>query len=256
MLYGLYLSAQGAQAQATRLDVLSNNLANAGTAGFKRDLAIFQSYRPYDVENGNSSSAPGNQSALTGGVSPAKIVTDYSDGPVVHTGGALDAALSGPGFFQVGDGNQQFLTRKGQFALSASGELILQNSNLRVMSNVGTTINIPAEAARVEIGSDGSVSSISADGTRGQIGKLALVRPASDGQLEKVGNSLFRANGLVSQAGNDLRLEQGYVEQSGVTPVSEMVDMLQASRLVEANVNMIKFQDDALDRLLQSTAPH
>ena len=256
MLYGLYLSAQGAQAQATRLDVLSNNLANAGTAGFKRDLAIFQSHRPYDVENGSSPTTPGNQSALTGGISPAKIVTDYSNGPVVHTGGALDAALTGPGFFQVGDGNQQFLTRKGQFALSANGDLILQNSNLRVLSNAGNAINIPAESARVEIGSDGGVASVSADGTRTQVAKLALVRPASDGQLEKVGSSLFRANGLVSQAGNDLRLEQGFVEQSGVTPVSEMVDMVQASRMVEANVNMIKFQDDALDHLLQSAAPH
>jgi len=256
MLYGLYLSAQGAQAQATRLDVLSNNLANAGTAGFKRDLAIFQSYRPYDTDNGNSSSAPGNQSALTGGVSPAKVVTDYSNGPVVHTGGSLDAALSGPGFFQVGDGNQQFLTRKGQFALAANGDLTLQNTNLRVMSNAGNAINIPAEATRVELGSDGSVSAINADGTRNQVAKLALVRPNSDGQLEKVGNSLFRANGLVSQAGNDLQLEQGFVEQSGVSPVSEMVNMVQASRLVEANVNMIKFQDDALDRLLQSAAPH
>jgi flagellar basal body rod protein FlgG len=256
MLYGLYLSAQGAKAQSTRLDVLSNNLANSGTVGFKRDLAIFQSHRPYDVENGGFSNAPGNQSALSGGVTPAKIVTDYSNGPVVHTGGALDAALSGQGFFQVSDGNQQFLTRNGQFALNANGELTLSNSSLRVLSNVGTIINISPEAARIELGSDGSISSISDDGTRTQVGKLALVQPSSDKQLEKVGNNLFRANGPVSQAGNDLKLEQGFIEQSGVTPVSEMVDMLQASRMVEANVNLIKYQDDALDRLLQSAAPH
>jgi flagellar basal-body rod protein FlgF len=256
MLYGLYLSAQGAQAQATRLDVLSNNLANAGTAGFKRDLALFQSHRPYDVDNGGFSNAPGNQSALTGGVSLAKVVTDYSNGPVVHTGGALDVALSGQGFFQVSDGNQQFLTRKGQFALSASGELMLQNSNMRVLSNAGNSINVPAESARIEIGSDGMLSSISSDGTRTQVAKLALVRPASDQQLEKVGNSLFRATTPVSPAGNDLQLEQGFIEQSGITPVSEMVDMVQASRMVEANINMIKYQDDALDRLLQSAAPH
>jgi flagellar basal-body rod protein FlgF len=256
MLYGLYLSAQGAKAQSTRLDVLSNNLANAGTAGFKRDLAIFQSHRSYDVENGGFSNAPGNQSALSGGVTPAKVVTDYSNGPVVHTGGTLDAALTGPGFFQVTDGKQQFLTRNGQFALSATGELTLQNSNLRVLSNVGTVINVPAEATRLEIGSDGALSAISDDGTRSQIGKVALVRPSSDQQLEKVGSNLYRTNGLVWPAGNDLRLEQGFVEQSGVRPVSEMVDMIQASRMVEANVNMIKYQDDALDRLLQSAAPH
>ncbi len=256
MLYGLYLSAQGAQAQATRLDVLSNNLANAGTTGFKRDLAIFQSNRPYDIENGGFSNAPGNQSALTGGVTPAKVVTDYSEGPLVHTGGALDAALTGQGFFQVTDGKQQFLTRKGQFSLGATGDLMLQNSNMRVMSNVGNPISVPLESAKIELGSDGTISSIADDGTRTQVAKMALVRPASNQQLEKVGKNLFRANGLVSPAGSDLKLEQGFVEQSGATPVSEMVAMVQASRMVEANVNMIKYQDDALDRLLQAAAPH
>ncbi len=256
MLYGLYLSAQGAQAQSTRLDVLSNNLANVATAGFKRDLAIFQSNRPYDVENGVFSSAPGNQSALTGGVSPAKVQTDFSEGPVVHTGGALDAALTGQGYFQVTDGKQQFLTRDGQFALSATGDLMMQNSNMRVMSNVGNPIIVPLESARIELGSDGTISSVSDDGARTPVAKLALVRPTSNQQLEKVGKNLFRTNGLVSPAGNDLKLEQGYVEQSGATPVSEMVAMVQASRMVEANVNMIKYQDEALDRLLQSAAPH
>lgn len=256
MLYGLYLSAQGAQAQATRLDVLSNNLANAGTAGFKRDLAIFQSHRPYDLENGGFSNAPGNQSALTGGVSPAKVVTDYSNGPLVHTGGALDVALSGPGFFQVSDGNQQFLTRKGQFSLSSSGELMLQNTGMHVLSNAGNAINVPPESSRIEIGGDGTVSSVSTDGARTQVARLGLVRPGSDQQLEKVGGSLFRASSSVSPAGSDLKVQQGFSEQSGVTPVSEMIEMVQASRMVEANVNMIKYQDDALDRLLQSAAPH
>jgi flagellar basal-body rod protein FlgF len=256
MLYGLYLSAQGAQAQATRLDVLSNNLANAGTTGFKRDLAIFQSNRPYDLENGGSSNAPGNQSALTGGVSPAKVMTDYSEGPLVHTGGALDVALTGPGFFQVSDGKQQFLTRKGQFTLGSTGDLMLQGSGMHVLSNVGNTINVPTESTRVEIGSDGTLSSVGADGSRTQLARLGMVRPNSNQQLEKVGGSLFRTDSSVSPTTSDSTLQQGFIEQSGVTPVGEMIDMVQASRMVEANVNMIKYQDDALDRLLQSAAPH
>jgi|SRR5580704_5012465 len=256
MLYGLYLSAQGAQAQATRLDVLSNNLANAGTTGFKRDLAIFQSHRPYDVDNGGYSNSPGNQSALTGGVSPAKVVTDYSEGPLVHTGGALDVALTGPGYFQVSDGKQQFLTRKGQFSLSATGDLLLQGSGMKVLSNAGNPINVPTEASRIEIGGDGTLSAVGGDGTRTQLAKLSTVKPNSDQQLEKVTGSLFRTNSPVSQTTGDSKLQPGFIEQSGVTPVSEMIDMVQASRMVEANVNMIKYQDDALDRLLQSAAPH
>jgi flagellar basal-body rod protein FlgF len=256
MLYGLYLSAQGVQAQSTRLDVLSNNLANAGTAGFKRDLAIFQSHRPYDVENGGVSNAPSNQSALSGGLSTASVLTDYSNGPVVRTGGALDVALSGPGFFQVSDGSQQFLTRQGQFALNASGDLVIQNSGLRVLSNTNTPINVPSEAVRVEIGNDGTLSSVGADGARTQIARLGLVKTKPDQQLEKVGSSLFKPPASLAPAGNDLSLEQGFVEQSTVAPVNEMIDMIQAARMVEANVNMMKFQDDALDRLLQAATPH
>ncbi len=183
-------------------------------------------------------------------------MTDYSEGPLVHTGGALDVALTGQGFFQVSDGNQQFLTRKGQFSLSSTGELMLQNSGMRVLSNSGNVINVPTESTRIEIGTDGTISSVSNDGARSQVAKLGLVRPSSEQQLEKVGSSLFRTNNSVSPAGNDLKLQPGFYEQSGVTPVNEMIEMVQASRMVEANVNMIKYQDDALDRLLQSAAPH
>jgi flagellar basal-body rod protein FlgF len=256
MLYGLYLSAQGAEAQSTRLDVLSNNLANAGTAGFKRDLAVFQSHRTYDADNGGYIDAPGNQSALSGGVSPAKIVTDYSNGPVVHTNATLDCALNGPGFFQVSNGGQQYLTRKGQFRLNSTGDLMLQGSDLHVLSSAGTPITVPGETTRIEISSEGLITAVGPNGTQTPVGKLGLARPGSDQQLEKVGSSLFRSSAPVAPAGNDLTVQQGFVEQSDVSPVAEMIDMVQASRMFEANVTMIKYQDDALDRLLQSAAPH
>ncbi len=257
MLYGLYLSAQGAQAQSTRLDVLSNNLANSQTSGFKRDLAVFQSHRPYDVENGGVTDAPGNQGAFSGGVGTAKIVTDYaSNGPVVHTNGELDVALQGPGYFQVSDGSQQYLTRKGQFTLSPTGELMLQGSNMHVLSSAGTTISFPGDATQIEIAADGTISSVNATGAHAQVARLGLFKPNSDQQLQKVGTSLIRANDGVTLAGNDLTVQQGFLEQSNVSPVSEMIEMVQASRMLEANVNMIKYQDDALDRLLQSAAPH
>ena len=256
MLYGLYLSAQGAQAQSTRLDVLSNNLANSQTSGFKRDLAVFQSHRPYDVENGGVSDAPGNQGAFSGGVGTAKIIIDYSSGPLVHTNGELDVALNGPGYFQVSDGNQQFLTRKGTFTLSSTGDLMLQGSGMHVLSSSGSVINMPTDATQIEIVADGTISSVNASGAHTQVARLGLFKPDSDQQMQKVGSSLFRTNETVSPAGNDLTVQQGFIEQSSVSPVNEMIEMVQASRMVEANVNMIKYQDDALDRLLQSAAPH
>ncbi len=256
MLYGLYHSAQGIQAQSSRVDVIANNLANAGTSGFKRDLAIFQSHRPYDVENGVTSEPPGNQNALSGGVSAAQVATDFSTGPMTRTGSTYDVALTGRGFLQVSDGQQKYLTRNGQFTVATNGELVAQGSGMRVQSSAGGPISIPPEAMRIEIADDGTLTSIGGDGAQTQIGRLALVQPASEAQLQKMGNSLYKANGDVSPASADLQVRQGYLEGSGVSAVSEMVQMIQASRAVEANVNMIKFQDDALDRLLQAAAPH
>lgn len=256
MLYGLYHSAQGIQAQSSRVDVIANNLANAGTSGFKRDLAIFQSHRPYDVENGGGNEPPGNQYALSGGVAAATIATDFSASPLVRTGGAYDVALTGHGFLQVSDGQQKYLTRNGQFTVATNGELTAQGSGMRVQSSAGGPMIIPAEATRVEIGDDGMVTAVGLEGDRTQVGRLALVQPASEAQLQKMGNSLYRNYGSESPAGPDLQVKQGYVEGSGVSAVNEMVQMIQASRAVEANVNMIKFQDDALERLLQAAAPH
>jgi flagellar basal-body rod protein FlgF len=255
MLYGLYHSAQGIQAQSSRVDVIANNLANASTTGFKRDLALFQSSRTYDVDHGGSE-PPGNQNVFSGGVSKAQIATDFSNGPLVRTGGAYDVALTGHGFFQVSDGQQKYLTRNGQFTVAANGDLVTQGSRMRVQSSVGGPISIPAEATRIEIANDGTLSAIDNDGNRNQIGRLALVQPASESQLQKAGNSLYRTEGAVSPAGPDLQVKQGYVESSGINALNEMVQMIQASRAVEANVNMIKFQDDALDRLLQTATPH
>ena len=256
MLYGLYHSAQGIQAQSFRVDVVANNVANAGTSGFKRDFALFQSHRPFDVENGSLSEAPGNQTALSGGVTAARVATDFSPGPMNRTGGAYDVALSGHGFFQVSDGQQSYLTRNGQFTVNHSGELVAQASGMRVQSQKGGPISIPPEATGVEITDDGNVSAVGSDGTRTQLARLALVQPTSESQLRKIGNSLYSANGDVAPASAELQVKQGYLEGSGVSPVSEMVEMIQASRALEANVNMIKFQDDALDRLLQSAMPH
>jgi flagellar basal body rod protein FlgG len=256
MLYGLYHSAQGIQAQSFRVDVIANNVANAGTTGFKRDFALFQSHRPFDVENGTGSEPPGNQYALSGGVSTAQTATDFSTGPLVRTGSAYDVALAGHGFFQVTDGQQKYLTRNGQFSVTHNGDLVAQGSGMRVLSSKGVPISIPQETTRIDIADDGMLTATTTDGSQTQLGKLALVQPGSEGQLQKIGNSLYRANGDVSPAGGDLQVKQGYIEGSGVSPVSEMVEMIQASRAVEANVNMIKFQDEALDRLLQSAAPH
>jgi flagellar basal body rod protein FlgG len=254
MMYGLYLSAQGAQAQTTRLDVIANNLANASTSAFKRDLAIYQAHPPYDVENGAPSGGPQGWDNHAGGLSLAGVVTDFSHGSLQRTTGTYDLALAGPGFFQVADEREQFLTRNGQFSISPTGELVT-DTGLKVLNESGGTISVPANASSVEVNADGTANALLEDGvTRAALGRVAVVEPASLDSLEKVGNSLYRAHSAVAPAGPNTFVRQGYLEASGTNSVMEMLEMIQATRAFETNVNMIKHQDDALSRLLQSAS--
>ena len=252
MLYGLYLSAQGADAQTTRLDLIANNLANAQTSAFKRDLAIFAARDPHDLRN----QVPGQDldefNGCTGGTQLLDVVTDFSNGSQIQTGGTYDVALAGPGFFQVADGDEQFLTRNGSLSVNANGELVTKDGGLNVLDLGGVPIVIPAEAAHVEIGPDGSVSVIDETGARATGPSIAVVVPESLDELTKIGNSLYATESDVQPINDQADVRQGYLEASGTQSVTEMLDLIEASRAFEANVNMIKFQDEALGRLLQA----
>ncbi len=252
MIYGLYLSAQGAQLESTRLDAVANNLANASTSGFKRDIAVFQAHAPFDVENGTTGDLPGNLNASTGGIAMADVATDFSDGPVVPTGGTYDLALSGPGFLRVSDGEREFLTRNGRLTVNNQGQLVTHETGLRVLSTGGSGITIPSDATNIEITVDGTLWGSDAAGRRTKIERLDLVRPESFDLLQKMGNSLYRTEASLQPAGAELQVRQGFLEASGTRPVGEMMEMIEASRAFETNINMIKFQDEALGQLLQS----
>src|SRR3990172_1020362 len=153
MIYGLYLSAQGAQSQSTRLDVIANNLANASTTGFKRDLAIYQAHPPYDVEHGESDHGLEGWDDHAGGLTLAGVVTDHSNAALVKSGGTYDVALAGPGYFQVANDREQLLTRNGQFTVSQNGELV-NDTGLRVLNESGGPIAIPPNAQNIQIAGD------------------------------------------------------------------------------------------------------
>ena len=253
MIYGLYLSAQGAQAQSTRLDVIANNLANASTTGFKRDLAIYQAHPPYDVEHGKSDPGPEGWDDQAGGLTLAGVVTDHSNASLVKSGGTYDVALAGPGYFQVANDREQLLTRNGQFTVSQNGELV-NDTGLRVLNESGGPIAIPPNAQNIQIAGDGTVNATFENGATAPIARLAVVQPADVGSLEKVGNSMFRAPKGVAPAGPQTFVRQGFLESSGTNSVMEMLEMIQTTRAFETNINMIKHQDEALGRLLQSAS--
>lgn len=252
MIYGLYLSAQGAQNQTLRLQTISNNMANADTTAFKRDLAVFQDHLPYDLEHGIPSHPPGNLNRSTGGTTIAKTHTDFTLGPLIKTDAPFDVAIAGLGFLEVKNGAETFLTRNGQLATNELGEVVTQDQGWPVLNTGGQSIVVPRGTGQVTIGPDGMVLAFNPAGEAIPLGQLNLVQPSSLDGLEKIGDSLYRPHGPVQPAPANVQIRQGYLEASGVNPISETVQLIEASRAFEANINMIRFQDETLSRLFQS----
>lgn len=238
MSYGLYISAEGAHAQSKRLEVIANNLANVDTVGFKREFAVFQSRYAEAVELGLKPSGTGSIEDLGGGVMFRETKTDYLSGPLQQTGGRSDVAIDGEGFFAVRKGDETFLTRAGNFVMTSRGELTTQQG-YHVLSDAGVPVVINPEDPSWQITTSGGISQ------QGSVQNLAIVEPSSLGDLVKVGENMFRPLSEpqpIPMA--DRRVAAGYLEMSSVRPTTEMTELIQASRFLEANVNMMKTQDE------------
>ena len=252
MLYGLYQSAVGADLQAIKMETISNNLANAGTSSFKRDLAVFSVRDQQAKMDGELHEVPDHLQNHPGSAVIAETFTDFSQGSLTATGANFDIALLGPGFLQVSDGEQTFLSRRGSFALNADSELVQSDTGLAVLDDTGEPISLPP-GLDVQFGQDGTVSAIDPQTNEVfPVAKLGLVQPGDLRSLKKMGDSLYLAQGEVRPAGPELRISQGFLEESGVNPIKEMLGMIQTSRGFEANMNLIQHQDNALAQLLQA----
>lgn len=246
MPYGLYLAADGANVQSKRLEMLANNLANVDTVGFKRELAMFQARAAEAIEQGLDQ--PGRQGVndLSGGVRFFETVTDFSTGPLKHTGMNTDVAILGDGFFQVEKDGEKYLTRAGNFSIDAQGNMLTQEGE-RVLTGGGTPVVVDRELGPAGIGEDGAVYQIAPDGQRVAVSEVGVVRPASLGDLVKRGENRFYPLGPVAVVPPDeRRLRSGYLEYSGVQATSEMMQLIDATRAMEMNVNMIRNHDQML----------
>ena len=242
MPYGLYLSAEGAQAQSTRLEVIAHNLANVDTVGFKRELAILQARYAEAIEQGLTTPDSGAIDDIGGGIMVRETKTDYSPGPLKRTKIPTDVAIKGPGFFVVQKGDETLLTRAGNFTLTSRGELITQQG-YTVLDDSGIPIVI--RDAQWQISDSGTVQQ------RSGRQNLALVQPQSLGDLVRVGENLFRPlSDPQALPAADRRVAAGHLEMSSVRATTEMTAMIQASRALEANVNMMRVQDQMLSGLV------
>jgi flagellar basal-body rod protein FlgF/flagellar basal-body rod protein FlgG len=245
MYYGLYMSAAGAHAQSQQVEVLSNNLANADTVGFKRELSLLEARDSESIERGLAYRGSGTIDDVGGGIRFTATATDFRQGAMSETGNATDFAIETPGaFFAIQRGKEQLLTRAGNFQISTDGFLQTQQGDA-VLSSAGDEIQIdPTLPWRLMPG--GVVEQ------GGDTFEIALAKPAELKLLEKVGQNCFRLNGPPppAVAAEERGIRGGFLELATVNPTEEMVDLIAASRTYEANIRMIQEHDQATSQLI------
>ena len=259
MLRSLWIAKTGMEGQQTKLDVISNNLANVGTNGFKRgdvhfeDL-IYQNLRQAGAASSEQSALPtGLQVGL--GVRAAGTTRSFVQGNLQQSGNAYDLAIQGNGFFQVQmpDGTTGY-TRDGGFQVDAAGQLVT-NQGYPVLPG----ITGPADAKSVTVAQDGTVQVTTAgNATPNTIGQLQLANFVNPAGLESLGQNLYAetaASGTPNTGvpgSNELgTLRQGFVETSNVNVVEELVNMIATQRAYELNSKAIQTSDQMLQKLGQ-----
>lgn len=243
MPYGFYISAEGAQAQSARLDVIANNLANVDTVAFKRQLSLCQARYAEAIQKGQLSPDTGAIENVGGGVTMREMRTDFAQGSLKQTHQNSDMAIRGEGFFEVQNGDDRMLTRAGNFRISSRGELQTQQG-YAVLGENGSPIVLPRPTEPWSVSAEGEIRQ------GDDVQRLALVRPDSLGDLARQGQNLFRPLAETRPlAPKERDVASGYLETSGTEPTSEMVALIEASRAMEANMNLMQTQDNMLSGL-------
>jgi flagellar basal-body rod protein FlgF len=250
VIYGLYQSAAGMMTALHKQNVISNNLANAETVGFRRDLAMIQQ-RPTAAQELPALAGYGEDmlNALGGGQFLSKSESDFSSSILEVTGNAYDVGLKGEGYLVVSKGGQQFLTRDGRMTTDAAGQLVNAGNGATVLDKAGKPIFVDPQA-RLTIDNEGRITQHNA-----VIAQLGL-KDAPAKTLTKVGEGLFSGRIPVAEMKTPDApwVVQNAVERSNVEPTTEITLLLDAQRQLEANANMIRYQDQTLGRLVNDVA--
>ncbi len=254
MIRALYTAATGMNAQQTNIDVISNNLANVNTTGYKKSRADFQDLiYQYLVEPGAQTSATTNNPSgvqVGLGVKTAAVQKIFAQGDLTSTGNQLDLAVEGDGFFQVqqADGTSAY-TRSGSFKLDQNGQIVTSDGLV-----VDPGISIPSDALSISVSQDGIVSARTpGSATATEVGTFTAVRFPNNAGLRAIGRNLFEetqssgspTTGTFSLDGIG-RLTQGFLESSNVSIVEEVVNMIVGQRAYEASSKGIETSDNML----------
>ena len=259
MMPSLYVSKTGMDAQQMRLQVISHNLANANTTGFKKSRAAFEDLIYQNVRQTGAQATQDNElpSGLHLGTGVRVVSTEkiHSQGSVVMTDNSLDMAIEGRGFFQIlqPDGNVAY-SRDGSFQLNSNGDVVTSSGK-----PIQPALNVPQNTQSISIGSDGTVSvRIAGQAAPQQIGNIQLADFINPSGLEPIGQNLFVESGSsgppqVNQPEqNGLGgLIQGSIETSNVNTVEELISMIETQRTFEVNSRAVSTADEMLQYVTQ-----
>jgi len=259
MIRSLWTARTGLDAQQTSLDVISNNLANVSTNGYKRQRAVFEDLLYQTIRQPGAQTTQQTQVSsglqIGTGVRPVATERIFTQGSPQQTGGALDLAIQGNGFLQIEmpDGTTAY-TRDGALQLDNQGN-VTTASGYPLLD----AIQIPADATQISIGKDGTVTVKLPNQVDMQpVGQIQLATFVNPGGLQSMGENLFYETGSSGEAtptepgtnGAGV-INQGYVENSNVNVAEELVSMIVTQRAYELNSRAISTSDQMLGRLTQ-----
>jgi len=260
MIRSLWIGKTGLETQQTSLDVISNNLANVSTAGFKRTRAVFEDLMYQTIRQPGAQVGAANQlpSGLQVGSGVRTVATEriHTQGNLQNTGNSLDIAIQGKGFLEVElpDGTFGY-TRDGSLQVDQDGQIVTAGGYV-----IQPPLNIPDNALTISIGRDGTVSvtQAGAPGINVEIGQVQLATFINPTGLHSMGENLYLesdASGPVNYAQPGLdgagTILQEYIETSNVNVAEELVNMITTQRAYEMNSKSIETSDAMLNRLTQ-----
>jgi flagellar basal-body rod protein FlgF len=216
------------------MQVIANNIANAATTGYKQQGLIFSEHVVRTQAGPSLSMASGNVRD-----------TSLAQGALDRTGAPLDLAIEGEGFFPVETPRGDRLTRAGNFATNAQGELVTHDGH-RVLDAGGAPVFIPPDAGELGVAADGTLS---ADGR--PLARLGIVRPAGDADLVREGGVLFRTEGALEPV-PEARIVQGHLENANVDPVLQVARMVEVQRAYELGQSFLDAENERTREALRA----
>lgn len=217
------------------MQVLANNIANLSTTGFRREGLLFSEYvKQLDRQEAPLSMATANAHQ-----------TYLTQGTMTMTGGELDLAIQGDGFFRVETSQGERLTRAGHFATNAAGEMVNPDGH-RLLDIGGAPVFAPPDTGPIAIARDGTISA------NGQpLGQIGLLRPEDPSQLRRATGVLHEATGPLVPV-TDAALFQGFLEDSNVNPMTEMARLIEVQRAYESGQKFLDREDERIRNVVQT----